>query len=70
MTNPIELNQKLLDFKIKLAFKQSFNSDELKVLFNLYNEVTGEKKHITSCSSCVASVISRLKAECRKREIR
>ena len=64
-----EINQWLTDFKIRLAFKPSFTRDELKEMFDMYNLLTMENKPVTTCSSCVSSVISRLKAECRKRKI-
>lgn len=67
--NEEQINQWLTDFKIRLAFKPSFTRDELKEMFDMYNVLTLENKPVTSCSSCVASVISRLKAECRKRKI-
>jgi len=64
-----EIDQKLLDFKVKSAFKQSFNRSELQEIFDLYNLLTMENKPVTTCSSCLASVISRLNQECRKRKI-
>lgn len=64
-----QINQWLTDFSIRLVFKQSFTRDELKEMFDMYNLLTMEHKPVTSCSSCVASVISRLKAECRMRKI-
>jgi len=64
-----EIDQKLLDFKVKSAFKQSFNRSELQEIFDLYNLLTMENKPVTTCSSCLSSVISRLNQECRKRKI-
>lgn len=65
-----ELLQRLVDFNIRLAFKSSFNPSELKELYSLYNDVTGENRKITTCSSCLASVISKLKKTCRANQIR
>ncbi len=65
-----EITAWLVDFNIKYAFKQSFKKEELKEIFDMYNLLTMQNKPVTTCSSCVASVLSTLKAECRRRNIR
>ena len=65
-----EINAWLANFAATSALKQSYQKSELKEIFDMYNLLTMENKPLTTCSSCVTSVISKLKAECRKRGIR
>lgn len=60
-----ELKQRLVDVKIITMTKSVFTPNEAKQIFDLYNEITGENKAVTSCSACVSNVISRLKKEMR-----
>lgn len=39
---------------------------DLVRLFNIYNEITGENKPITSCGRCVLNIKKRLKLEYEK----
>ena len=40
---------------------RSFNPLELKMLFEIYNDVTGETKAITRCGRCVANTVKTVK---------
>jgi len=61
-----DLKQRLVDFRIMTNLKTVYNGTELKEIFALYNEITKENRQVTTCSSCVSSVITRIKQECRK----
>ena len=60
-----EILHRLVDVKILIQSKSAFTPTEAKIIFDLYNEITGEKKVVTTCPACVNGVISRLKKECR-----
>ena len=60
-----ELKHKLADIQPIIAMKSSFTGAEAAKIFALYNEITGETRAVTSCSSCVNTVVTRLKKECR-----
>jgi len=59
------LKQRLIDWHIKISFKTMLKDQDLSETFSLYNAITGENRKITTCSSCVSSVVSRLKREYR-----
>ena len=60
-----ELLIRLASAKVLIQGKQVFNGAEAKIIFDLYNDITGEKKAITSCGACVNNVLTRLKKEMR-----
>ena len=60
-----ELLHRLVDAKILISAKQVFTANEAKIIFDLYNDITGEKEQVTSCSACVNKVLTRLKKEMR-----
>ena len=60
-----ELLHRLVDAKILIQTKSVFTPNEAKIIFDLYNDITGENKAVTSCSACVNTVLSRLKKEIR-----
>lgn len=64
-----ELLHRLVDAEILILTKSSFTPNEAKIIFDLYNDITGETMLVTKCSSCVTSVISRLKKEIRNARI-
>ena len=61
-----EIKHRLVDAKILISAKQVFTGNEAKLIFDLYNDITGEKMQVTSCSSCVSKVVNRLKKEIRQ----
>lgn len=60
-----ELKHRLVDAKIIISSKQSFTPNEAKIIFDLYNDITGQKMAVTTCSACVNNVVTRLKKEIR-----
>lgn len=60
-----ELKHRLVDAKILIQTKSVFTPSEAKQIFDLYNDITGEKMAVTTCSACVNNVLSRLKKEMR-----
>lgn len=60
-----EIIHRLIDAKIIMSAKQVFTASEAKLLFDLYNDITGEKQQVTTCSACVNRVTTRLKKEIR-----
>jgi hypothetical protein len=60
-----ELLIRLADAKLLIQNKQVFSAPEAKIIFDLYNDITGEKEAITSCGACVNRVLTRLKKEMR-----
>lgn len=60
-----ELLTRLASAKVLIQGKQVFKPAEAKIIFDLYNDITGEKKAITSCGACVNNVLTRLKKEMR-----
>jgi len=60
-----ELLFRLAAAKVLIQGKQVFAPHEAKIIFDLYNDITGEKKAITSCGACVNGVLTRLKKEMR-----
>jgi hypothetical protein len=60
-----ELLHRLVDAKILISAKQVFTPNEAKIIFDLYNDITGEKQQITTCGACVNRVLTRLKKEIR-----
>jgi len=60
-----ELLARLADAKLLIHNKQVFTAPEAKIIFDLYNDITGENKAVTSCSACVNGVLTRLKKEMR-----
>ena len=60
-----ELKHRLVDAKIIISSKQSFTPNEAKIIFDLYNDITGQKMTVTTCSACVNNVVTRLKKEIR-----
>lgn len=60
-----EILHRLVDAKILIQSKSFFTANEAKIIFDLYNDITGETMQVTKCSSCVSNVISRLKKEIR-----
>lgn len=60
-----ELLHRLVDAKIMIQTKSVFTPNEAKTIFDLYNDITGEKMQVTTCSACVNNVLSRLKKEIR-----
>ena len=60
-----EILHRLVDVKILIQSKSVFTPTEAKIIFDLYNEITGENKAVTSCSACVSNVVGRLKKEMR-----
>jgi len=51
--------------KVLIQGKQVFAPHEAKIIFDLYNDITGEREPITSCGACVNRVLTRLKKEMR-----
>ncbi len=60
-----EIIHRLVDAKIIMSAKQIFTASEAKILFDLYNDITGEKQQVTTCGVCVNRVTTRLKKEIR-----
>ena len=60
-----EIKHRLVDAKILISAKQVFTGNEAKLIFDLYNDITGEVMQVTNCSSCVSKVVNRLKKEIR-----
>jgi hypothetical protein len=60
-----ELLHRLIDAKILISAKQVFTPNEAKIIFDLYNDITGSNDQVTSCSACVSKVVTRLKKEIR-----
>ena len=60
-----EQKQKLVDIKILITTKQKYTSTEQTLIYNLYNEITGDNRRPNSCSACLNSVLTRLKKLCR-----
>jgi hypothetical protein len=56
---------KLVDIKILIDTKKVFTPAEQIKIYNLYNEITGEKKQPNGCGACLNNTITRLKKECR-----
>lgn len=61
-----ELLIRLASAKVLIQGKQVFNGTEAKIIFDLYNDITGERQPITNCSACVNRVLTRLKKEMRE----
>jgi hypothetical protein len=60
-----DILHRLVDVKILISAKQVFTPNEAKIIFDLYNDITGANDQVTSCSACVNKVITRLKKEIR-----
>lgn len=60
-----EILHRLVDAKILMSAKQVFTANEAKIIFDLYNDITGANDQVTSCSACVSKVVTRLKKEIR-----
>jgi hypothetical protein len=60
-----ELKHRLIDAQIIITTKKSFTPNESKLIFDLYNDITGENMAITTCGACVNNVLTRLKKEIR-----
>ena len=60
-----ELKHRLVDAKILIQSKSVFTPTEAKLIFDLYNDITGQNMAVTTCSACVNNVLSRLKKEIR-----
>ena len=60
-----ELLKRLADSKVLIQSKSVFNPTEAKIIFDLFNDITGETRAVTSCGACVSNVLSRLKKEMR-----
>jgi len=60
-----EILIRLANAKVLIQGRQSFKPLEAKVIFDLYNDITGEKEPITTCGACVNRVLTRLKKEMR-----
>lgn len=60
-----EILKRLADSKVLIQGKSVFNSTEAKIIFDLFNDITGERRAVTSCGACVNTVLSRLKKEMR-----
>lgn len=61
-----EIKHRLVDAKILMSAKQVYTPNEAKIIFDLYNDITGEKEQVTTCGVCVSRVTTRLKKEIRK----
>jgi len=61
-----EILTRLANAKILIQGKQVFKPVEAKIIFDLYNDITGEREPITSCGACVNRVLTRLKKEMRE----
>jgi len=48
-----------------LLDKKVFNAQESKLIFATYSLIIEQETKVTNCPSCVQTVISRLKKECR-----
>lgn len=64
-----ELKHRLVDAKILIQTKSVFTPTEAKLIFDLYNDITGQTMAVTTCSACVNNVLSRLKKEMRENGI-
>lgn len=60
-----ELLTRLANSKILIQSKSMFKPNEAKIIFDLYNDITGEKMQVTTCGACVNNVLTRLKKEMR-----
>ena len=60
-----ELLARLADVKLLIHNKQVFAAPESKIIFDLCNDITGERQAITTCGACVNRVLTRLKKEIR-----
>lgn len=60
-----ELLTRLANAKVLILSKTMFKPNEAKIIFDLYNDITGEKMQITTCGACVNNVLTRLKKEMR-----
>lgn len=60
-----EIKHRLVDAKILLSAKQVFTPNEAKIIFDLYNDITGEKQAVTNCGTCISRVLTTLKKEIR-----
>jgi len=60
-----ELLTRLTDVKALIHNKQVFTNPEAKIIFDLFNDITGERRAVTSCGACVNTVLTRLKKEMR-----
>lgn len=60
-----DLKQRLIDVKILIGMKQRFNPIEQRIIYDLYNEITGENKVPNGCGACLQNTLSRLKKEMR-----
>ena len=63
-----EIKYRLIDAEIIITTKKTFTGNEAKMIFDLYNDITGEKMAVTSCGACVNNVLTRLKKEIRSIE--
>ena len=55
-----------LEQNIYLLGNVKWNSEQQKVLFGIYNRITGENKPQTSCGRCVLNIKKRLQFEYEK----
>jgi len=60
-----ELLIRLADVKALIHNKAVFTNPEAKIIFDLFNDITGERRAVTSCGACVNTVLTRLKKEIR-----
>jgi hypothetical protein len=60
-----ELLARLTASKHLIQGKSVFNPTEAKIIFDLFNDITGERRQVTSCGACVNTVLTRLKKEMR-----
>jgi len=60
-----ELLARLTASKHLIQGKSVFNPTEAKIIFDLFNDITGERRAVTSCGACVNTVLTRLKKEMR-----
>ena len=63
------VRQRIVNVYIMANLKGFFNKDELKEVFDVYNLITKENKPVTTCSSCVGSVINRIKRYARDNKL-
>jgi hypothetical protein len=60
-----ELLIRLADVKALIHNKQVFTAPESKIIFDLFNDITGERRAVTTCGACINTVLTRLKKEIR-----
>lgn len=64
-----ELKQRIIDVYILTNMKGFFNAKELAEIYDVYNQITSENKPVSTCSSCLTSVVNRIKRFAKQNRI-